>query len=112
MFTQAAKKPKVYTFVMPNLTQSQADKKAKILLADITRHERNMSWSEPATITADGTLITPRNVVRLHGTGTGFDQVYYVDTVSTSIHFDGFGMVIMAKSQSSATEQVIQSAAG
>lgn len=110
VFTQSAKKPKVYNFVRPNLTQAQAQAMANQMLADITRHERNISWSEPATITADGTLITPRNVVRLQGTGTGFDQAYYVETVSTSIHFAGFDMEITAKSQSSATEQAIQSA--
>ena len=112
VFTQGAKKAKQYNFLRPNLTQAQADAMAKQMLADITRHERNISWSEPATITADGTLITPRNVALLSGTNTDFDQAYYIDTVSTSINFDAFGMDITAKSMSSATEQAIQSAAG
>ena len=106
VFTQNAKKPKVYNFVRPNLSQVQAQQLATSLLADITKHERQITWHEPAT-----NLITPRNVVRLQGTGTQFDQAYYVDTVTTSISFDGFGMDITAKSHSAATSQAIAGAA-
>lgn len=114
VFVQKAKKPQKYIFTRPNLTQDQAQALANSLLADITRHERTISWQEPAN-----GLLTPRNVVRLEGTGTGFDTVangaansgppaYYVDTVTNSISFDGgFMMSVSCKAHSALATQAI-----
>jgi phage protein D len=106
VFTTASKKAKVYTFIRPNLTQAQADALAKSLLADIMKHERNVTWSEPAT-----DAITPRSIARLEGTGSAFDQPYFVDEITRRISFDnGYSMDVRAKSHSSATTQAINDA--
>ena len=89
-------RPTRYVFVRPNLTQDQADKMAQRLLDDIIRHERTIEWQEPGN-----TLLTPRHMVRLEGTGTGFDQVYYVETVTRTVAFNqGFTMSVRAKNNS------------
>lgn len=103
VFTQSAKKPQKYNFSFPNLTQAQAQARADVLLADITKHERSISWQEPAN-----NLISPRNVVRVEGVGQGWDQSYFVETVTRHIDFGGFKMDIKAKNQSAATSAIIQ----
>lgn len=95
VFTQAGAHPQVYVFNRPNLTKEQAQALANSLLADITRHERVIRWREPI-----GPGLTPRNVVRLEGTGTAFDQVYYVESVETVANFEGAMMDVQAKSHS------------
>ena len=93
--TQTAK-AKTYTFVRPNLTQAQAQTLAQSLLDDITRHERTVSFHGPADL-----ILGTRSVVRVEGTGTGFDQTYYVEHVTRTISFDGgFVMDAQAKNHS------------
>ena len=82
-----------YVFVRPNLTEDQAQKLANSLLADISKHERVIQWREPGNL-----ILTQRNLVRLEGTGTDFDQTYYVDTITRTIsHGGGFTMSVRAK---------------
>ena len=76
--------PQQYLFKKPNLTPSQAADLANLKLAQITRHERVISFDMAGELS-----LTPRNVVRLSGTGTGFDQLYYPDKIERSIHFEG-----------------------
>ena len=91
-----AKANQVHKFIRPNLTQQQADTLAANYLTDISRHERVIRWSEPANM-----LLTPRSIVRLEGTGTGFDQIYYADEVTRTISFErGFRMEPSAKNHS------------
>ena len=105
VFTTLAKFPQKYQFIRPNLTQAQAQALANSMLVDITTHERNISWEEPAT-----TFITPRDVVRLQGTNTDFDQVYFVETVQWSIDIGGYTMRVEAKNRSAAATQADQNA--
>jgi phage protein D len=70
--------------VIPNLTKDEADKRAKALLEELTRHERVISYSQPGEA-----ALTARSMVRLQGTGSSWDQTYYVDTISRSMRFDG-----------------------
>lgn len=95
VYTQT-RRPQRYTFVRPNLTQAQADALAKSMLDDITRHERTISWQGPADM-----ILTARSVVRVEGTGTGFDANYFADHVTRTIKFDGgFYMEATAKNHS------------
>ncbi|MDE3023356.1 MAG: hypothetical protein KGI54_16155 [Pseudomonadota bacterium] len=71
-----------YVFYRPNMTPSQAADYANQRLADISRHERVISFDIPGEMT-----LTPRSVLQLSKTGTPFDQLYYPDTITRSIHF-------------------------
>lgn len=85
-----------YSFVRPNLTQDQAQKLAESLAEDITRHERVLTASLPG----DNQLVT-RCMVRLAGTNTAWDQLYYPDTVTRRLSMDeGYRMDLKAKNHS------------
>jgi len=96
-------KPQQYFFVRPNLTEDQAQKLANSILADLSKHERTISWSEPGNF-----ILTARTLVKLQGTGTDFDQVYYVDSIDRHISFDeGFGMSVRAKNHSTQSQAAL-----
>ncbi|QEH36497.1 Phage late control gene D protein (GPD) [Aquisphaera giovannonii] len=85
-----------YSFVRPNLTQEQAQRVAESLAEDITRHERVLNASLPG----DNELVT-RSMVRLVGTGTGWDQLYYPDIVTRRLSMaEGYRMELKAKNHS------------
>ena len=86
----------VYSIVRPNLTRDQALQLANAMAEDITRHERVLSASLPGD-----SLLTTRGTVRLVGTGTDWDQIYYPDTIVRSLsRQDGYRMDLRAKNHS------------
>lgn len=88
--------PQKITITRPNLTEDQAQKLANSILAEETRHERVIRWSEPAD-----PVLTARSMVRLQGTGTSWDQAYFVASVQRRIGISsGFVMQIEAKNHS------------
>ena len=92
-----------YVFIVPNLTEDEAQKLANAKLADLSKHERTISWAEPGDLT-----LTPRNLVRLDGTGTAFDQTYFVDEITRNISFDqGFTMHVSAKNHDSRSQVTV-----
>ena len=72
-----------YVYVRPNLTSDQALKLAQQKLAELTRHQRVFSASMPGELS-----LTPRSVVTLAGTGSDFDQAYFVDSIERRLHVD------------------------
>jgi phage protein D len=85
-----------FTVVRPNLTQQQAQDLANKLRADITQHERVFSFQAPA----DQTL-SARDMVQLTGTGSSWDQAYYVDWVRRRMTLsEGFTMQVQCKNHS------------
>jgi phage protein D len=76
--------PQRYVIVRPNLTSDQALQLAQQKLAELTRHERVISATMPGELT-----LTPRSLITLQGTGTDFDQTYYVDTIERHLHMEG-----------------------
>lgn len=89
-----------YVYVRPNLTPDQALKFAQSRLNEISRHERVVDIVMPGELT-----LTARSTVLLDGTGSDFDQVYYVDTIERSITFQGgFSQQIRAKNTSPRTQ--------
>lgn len=85
-----------YIFVRPNLTEEEAQKMANQLAIDLTKHERVVVAELPGELT-----LTPRNMVRLEGTGTSFDQSYYVEHIERRISFqDGFRQNVRMKNSS------------
>ena len=88
--------PQKITLTRPNLTEDQAQKLANSILAEETRHERVIRWNEPAD-----PVLTARSMVRLQGTGTSWDQAYFVASVQRRIGISsGFVMQIEAKNHS------------
>ncbi len=73
-----------YVFIRPNLTEDQAQKLANQLAIEITKHERVIAVEMPGEL-----VLTPRIMVQLSGTGTSFDQAYFIDSIDRSISFDG-----------------------
>ena len=88
--------PQKIVITRPNLTEDQAQKLANNTLAEETRHERVVRWNEPAD-----PLLTARSVMQLTGTGTSWDQTYFIATVQRRIGVKiGFVMQVEAKNHS------------
>ena len=88
--------PQRYVFVRPNLTQNDALKLAQQKLAELTRHERVLQATMPGDLT-----LSPRSMLTLSGTGTAFDQSYFIDTIERVLNFEtGFTQHIRAKNSS------------
>ena len=95
----AAASMQTYVYVKPGLTTDQAlafaQKQARIL----TLLERIVTIEMPGELN-----LTPRSLVSLSGTGTSWDQTYYVDTISRKISWDGgFTQTVRLKNSSPRT---------
>ena len=85
-----------YSFVRPNLSQEQARRLAEAKAEEITRHERGLTASLPGD-----NRLTTRATVRLAGTATDWDQVYYPESVHRRISKEeGYRMELRAKNHS------------
>jgi hypothetical protein len=86
-------KQQLFTYVVPNMNEAQAQDFANKMREQITQHERLFEFSMPADLTLDA-----RSMVQFSGTGTSFDDKYYVASVSRSMGFDsGFAMTVKCK---------------
>lgn len=85
-----------YIYVRPNLTPDAALKLANQKLTELTRHERTIEVRMPGEL-----MLNARSIISLEGTGTDFDQAYYVDLIERRISY-GTGMTqfIRAKNAS------------
>ena len=85
-----------YSFIRPNLTRDQAQQFAEAKAEEITRHERVLTASLPGD-----SALTTRATMRLVGTGTDWDQLYYPDSVTRRLSMqDGYRMDVRAKNHS------------
>jgi phage protein D len=85
-----------YVLVRPNLTEDQAQQLANQTAADITRNERAVAIEMPGELT-----LTPRTMLQIQGTGTSFDQTYWIESIDRSISFDeGFRQSVRCKNTS------------
>jgi len=85
-----------YSYIFPGLTAEQALQKAQQILRDITAHEVKLMAELPAD-----NILTVDNIIQLAGTGTAFDQVYYVDSITRRMSLtEGYNMTIAAKNHS------------
>lgn len=87
--------PQVYTYRVPGLTRDQAQQWAQNKLEEISRHERTLEIEEPMDVT-----LTPRNQIQLSGTGTSFDQLYWIDQVTRRFAFEEATQTVQAKNHS------------
>lgn len=89
-------KAQIYSFTVPNLDQTQADRWAKAKAEEISKHERVIT----ATLDGDNAL-DMRKPVQLVGTNTSWDQLYFIDTLTRHISMDaGYVMDLRAKNHS------------
>src|SRR5208283_1107417 len=88
--------PRQYVFVRPNLSADQALNFARQRLSDLTMHERVVEFVVPGDLS-----LTPVGQLVVTGTGTEFDQAYYIDLVERRLSLnDGFTQRVRAKSSS------------
>jgi phage protein D len=91
--------PLSYVYVVPNLTPDQALNLAQQRLAELTQHERVVSAEMPGDVS-----LAPRMMLRLEGTGTDFDQNYWIDEIERQLSVEhGFTQRLRAKNSSSAS---------
>jgi phage protein D len=94
-----------YVFYAPNLTPQQAIALANQRYADITRHLRTVQFDLPGD-----TVLTPRKLIVLSGTGTAFDTSYYPDRIDMQISMSGgFGMAVTARNVPPTPSAVVSS---
>ena len=68
--------PQRYVLVRPNLTPDTALKLAQQQVQELCRHERVVELAMPGELTLEA-----GSIVLLDGTGTEFDQTYYVNSI-------------------------------
>ncbi len=91
-----------YSYAIANLTQEQAQRKARTLYNDIIRHEMRLSASLPGDDVLD-----IAHVITVTGTGTAFDQTYYPQSIARRIGIDeGYTMQVSAKNHSTDTSLI------
>lgn len=87
--------PQKYFFTIANKTAAEAQAYANQKLAEISQHEMKIE----VTLPGDPAL-NPRLLLKLEGTGTAFDQVYYPASVLHAIGLNGYKTTIRAKNSS------------
>lgn len=98
--------PREYVVVRPNLTPDKALTVAQQQLSELSRHERVVEFSMPGELT-----LTPRSMIQLDGTGTDFDQTYYINSIERTLRPQtGFLQRIRASNGSPRTDQVLEAA--
>ena len=94
--------PQNYVFIKPNMTPDQALKFGQAKLADLTKHERILRVEMPGEL-----VLTTRGMVSLTGTGTSWDQNYYVAELTREIGDHGFYQRLRLKNSSPRTQQTV-----
>lgn len=92
----SARAPKQYGFVFPDLTPDAALQIAQRKLDELSRHERVITAEMPGEL-----AVSAHAMIGLEGTGTVFDQNYWVDEVLRSIDWaGGFRQIVRARNVS------------
>ena len=94
---QGARVPALnYVYVVPNLSPDDARRLAQRKLAELSQHERVMVAEMPGDL-----FSAPRQAVRVEGTMTSFDQVYWIDRVERHLSVaHGFTQTVHARNSS------------
>lgn len=96
----AGKAPaQTYVFVKPGLDPDAALRFAQQQARVLTLLERVVTLEMPGELT-----LTPRSMVSLSGTGTSWDQTYYIDTIARKVSWGGgFTQTVRLKNSSPRT---------
>lgn len=93
-----ARRKQEYVFIRPNMTPDQAKAFANAMLDQLSKHERRIDFSMPGEF-----ALSPRGGAILAGTGTAWDQSYFVVEIDRDWSVQGgFVQRILAKNQSPA----------
>lgn len=88
-----------YVFSHPGLTNEQAVEKAKQLLKNLSIHAVRLS----ADLVFD-TKLQKEMLIKVTGTNTELDQLYYIDSLVRRMTMDDFSMFVSAKNKSIGTD--------
>jgi len=89
-----------YVYIRPGLSPAAALAAAQRFYNEIVLHERVVTFSMPGEL-----ALTPRQLVAVAGTGTSWDQVYWVDEIERRLGWDsGFEEHVRCKNHSTQTE--------
>lgn len=92
-----------YTIRRPNLTQAQAQQVANSELAELTKFEKLLDFS----VEGDPTF-SVRRMINLTGTGTSYDQKYYVKSIEQSYKFGSkYDMHVSAKNHPTLSDSAL-----
>lgn len=92
--------PQEYRYTIANLTPDQVKARAEQLLEEISRHAMTLNVDGPAD-----NILKIDDVIRLQGTGTACDQVYYPQSISRSLSIsDGYRWMVSAKNKTPESE--------
>ncbi len=99
----SAGSPQTHVFVIPNLTPDAALRYAQNQARILSQLERVVTVRMPGELT-----LTPRDLVSLTGTGTSWDQTYFVDTLERRLSWSsGFEQTVRLKNSSPRTETTV-----
>lgn len=92
-----AKAPaQVYSYIIANLSQQDAQQRAMKIYNDIIRHELKMTAELPGD-----NILMPNVMVEVSGLGKPFESPYYVESVARRMSFDtGYTMTVRGKNHS------------
>lgn len=92
-----------YSYSIGGLTKDQAQKRADQIRDELSKHEMKLSFDGPAD-----NLLGVSDVIKLEGTGTAYDQVYFPDSIARSLTFDGgYEWSVSAKNHSPESEPAL-----
>ncbi len=106
--TQAGTSTQRYVFVRPNISETAALDLAYKLLAEISQHERLISWEAPGNLT-----LTARTPVRLQGTGSTWDSggdnpAYSIDSIDRHVSFEaGLKVTVRGKNHPAESQAIV-----
>lgn len=88
-----------YVYNIPGLTFAQAQARAKNIVSELAKHERKATVTGPAD-----NLLSITDMVKIDGTGTAWDQTYFVEAISRSLSFsEGYRWSVSLKNMSPAS---------
>jgi hypothetical protein len=90
-----------FSYIFANLDQAGCQAAANRIRAQLSVHERLVAFEMPADLT-----LGARDLVSVSGTGSSWDQLYKIDSITRSMSFDdGFTARVQAKNHDAATLQ-------
>lgn len=93
---QAAAQTQRYRYTVPGLTQDSAQQRAQAMYEHIVSHEMHLNAAMPAD-----NLLTVAQTIRVQGTKTDFDQIYYPENITRTLSVtEGYRMNVSAKNTS------------
>lgn len=93
-----------YQYDVPGLTKEQALELAQKRALQISKNEKRVRITLPAD-----NLLTINTLIKVQGTNTEYDQVYYPQTIARTMSMsEGYSMIVDAKNHSPQDELVLQ----